>query len=131
MAPKRGNASRRRRDALRFVLIAPKRTRALEFSDRLLQGGAAGKAPGLRGTGLSRARPVPNLTFLRRLAASLIAALWTCAGLAAAASGVREGGWLASVLGAASLLYGIGWFQAAFRGRMAGGRLHLNPWRVE
>ncbi len=131
MAPKRGSASRKRRDALRFVLIAPKPTRPLEFSDRLLRGGAAGRAHGLEVTGPAHDRPGPNLSFFRRVAAAGIAALGICAGLAAAAFGALEGEWVSGAAGAVLLLYGVGWFLAAFRGRLPDGRLGLNPWRRE
>ncbi|MGE5248546.1 MAG: hypothetical protein ACM3L8_09385 [Verrucomicrobiota bacterium] len=131
MAPKRGSASRKRRDALRFVLIAPKRTRPLEFSDRLLHGGTAGRAHGLALTGPSHDRPGPNLSFLRRVAAAGIAAVGIFAGLAAATFGAREGEWVSGAAGTVLLLYGAGWFLAAVRGRLPGGRLGLNPWRRE
>jgi hypothetical protein len=129
MAPKIGNAPRPRKAALRFVLIAPKPARLLEFSDRLLQGGAVRRARGSRGKWPAQTRPAATLSFARRIAAFLIAALFLCAGLAAMLFGAREGEWLSGALGAAAFLYGIGWSQAVCRGTMADGRLHLNPWR--
>jgi len=120
MASKRAKSSKRRKDSLRFVLIPPKPTQLLEFSDRLLRKDAR-----------ARAGADPNLPFSRRAAAALISAVWIAAGIAATAYGVRERSWGPGLLGPALLLYGIAWFRLAYVGRSAGGRLGLNPWRTE
>jgi hypothetical protein len=131
MVPKRGQASKTRRASLRFVLIGPKPTSVLKFSDRLLRRETAGMARGLRGKAAHSTSQRPNLALARRIVAALIAAVWICAGLAATVIGAREGKWLPGLLGPASILYGIAWAQVAYRGRLAGGRLRLNPLRRE
>lgn len=127
MASKRARPSKSRKDSLRFVLIPPKPTRLLEFSDRMYRKDARATVAGVRRDAASE----PNLSFSRRVAAALIAAVWICAGGAAAAYGVREGAWVPGVAGPVLLLYGIAWFRVAHRGRSAGGRLRLKPWRTE
>jgi hypothetical protein len=131
MVPKRGHASKPRKASLRFVLIGPKPTSVLKFSDRLLRRETAGKSRGLLGEAAHRTPPEPNLPLTSRIVAILIAAVWICAGLAATVLGAREGKWLPGLLGPVSVLYGIAWVQVAYRGRAAGGRLRLNPWRRE
>jgi hypothetical protein len=131
MVPKRGHASKTRKASLRFVLIGPKPTSVLKFSDRLLRQETAGKARGPRGEAAHREPPGANLPFTSRIVAALIAAVWIFAGLAATVIGAREGKWLPGLLGPASALYGIAWVRVAYRGRLAGGRLRLNPWRRE
>jgi hypothetical protein len=133
MAPKHRNASKTktRKDSLRFVLIGPRPTSVLKFSDRLLRRETAEKGHSPRRKGPPRVGAGPDLTPARRVLASLIAAVLVCAGLAATVIGAREGNWFPGLLGPLSILYGIAWFQVAYRGRTAGGRLRLNLWRRE
>ncbi len=131
MVPKRTSASKTGKDSLRFVLIGPKPTSVLKFSDRLLERKTAWKDLGSRARHSRRVRHGTNLSPVRRMAAVLIAGAWIFAGLAATGYGAREGEWLPGLLGPVSTLYGIAWFRAAYRGRMAGGRLRLDPWRRE
>lgn len=106
---RRGSESKGKKDAVRFVLIGSKVTTPLKFSDRLFD--------------------PADLSFSRRVGAALIAAACIGAGLALTVLGLRDGNWFIGLLGPAAIFYGTGWGQAAFEGKLAGGRLRLNPWR--
>jgi hypothetical protein len=99
---------RKKKSVLRFSVIDPKADAPLSFSDRVF----------------SRA----NLSFARRVAATLIAALFLCAGSALLAFGVRDRSWLLGVPGLLAALYGVLWARVACEGRLPGGRLRLVPW---
>jgi hypothetical protein len=109
MAPGRDSKSKRKKEAVRFVVISPKVSTPLKFSDRLFD--------------------PANLSFSRRIGAALIAAACIFAGLALTALGLRDGSWFIGLLGPAAIFYGTAWGQVAFGGRLRGGRLRLNPWR--
>ncbi len=98
----------KKKDTVRFAVISPKADDPLSFSDRLF----------------SRA----NLTFPRRVAATLIAAVFLCAGPALIAFGVRDRSWFFGVPGLLGALYGVMWARVACEGRLPGGRLRLAPW---
>ena len=104
--PKRDKS--RKKDSVRFAVISPKAADPLSFSDRLF----------------SRA----NLSFPRRVAAILLAAVCLCAGSALVALGVRDRSWIIGIPGALATLYGVLWARVACEGRLPGGRLRMIPW---
>jgi hypothetical protein len=69
-----------------------------------------------------------NLSIPKRLAATLIAAVFLSAGSALLARGFRSGSMLFGGLGLLTIIYGLGWGRAACWGRLRDGRLRLNPW---
>ena len=107
MADKRNKS--RKKDSVRFAVIHPKAFAPLSFSDRLFA--------------------QANLSFGRRVAAVLYAAVSLCAGSALVALGVRDRSWPLGVPGALAVLYGVMWARAACEGRLRGGRLRVIPWR--
>jgi len=98
----------RKKDSVRFAVIHPKSSTPLSFSDRLFA--------------------QANLSFGRRVAAILYAAVSLCAGSALIALGVRDRSWPFGVPGALAVLYGVMWARAACEGRLPGGRLRVFPW---
>jgi hypothetical protein len=70
-----------------------------------------------------------NLSFPRRVGATMIAAACFCAGSILIALGARDLNWFLGLAGAFAVFYGVGWTRVALEGRSPGGRLRLNPWR--
>ena len=108
MTPRRDKPTKKK-DSVRFAVISPKASSPLSFSDRLFD--------------------PANLSFPRRVGATLIAAACFCAGSVLIAFGVRYRNWFVGLLGPLSILYGIAWARIACDGKLPGGRLRLNPWR--
>lgn len=108
MAPRREKPTKKK-DSVRFVLISPRASGPLSFSDRLFD--------------------TANLSFSRRIGAVLITAVCFCAGSILVALFARDRNWSLGIPGVLALIYGIGWARVSLEGRMPGGRLRLNPWR--
>lgn len=135
MARERNNRSRKKREDVRFVVIRPKTSRRLKLPERLFHPERTGPARSLRPKVEPKASPLesylPNLSLSSRLASILIAALCIGAGLAMIVHGVRNEKWLHALPGPFAFWYGIAWVRVAYRGRLPGGRLQLNPWGGE
>jgi len=99
----------KKKDSVRFVVISPRASGPLSFSDRLFD--------------------PANLSFPRRVGATLISAVCFCAGSILIALGARDLDWFLGLAGALAVFYGVGWARVALEGRSPGGRLRLNPWR--
>src|SRR5512139_2992148 len=128
MAPKRGDSSRKKKEDVRYIVINPKPSGRMKLPDRLFRPEGSAPARSFR----AKARPLesqlPNLRLPKRILATMIAAIFICAGLAMMILGVRNGTWLLVLLGPFSISYGIAWVWVAHDGRLPGGRLRLNPW---
>ena len=131
MDPKRGNRSRKKKDAVRFVVISPKPTSRMKLSDRLFGQERAGPGRNLRTKLPLLESDHPNLSFSQRFIAVLFAAVCICAGIAIVVPAVQNGKWLIALLGPFAIWYGLAWFRVAYEGRLPGGRLRLNPWSRE
>jgi hypothetical protein len=131
MAPKRKNRSKKKKDSVRFIVINPKPSSRLKLSDRLFHPEPAGPIRSAR----TKVPPLedhqPNLSLSKRVVATLIAAIWLCAGLAMIVLGVRNENWLVALFGPFATWYGLAWLRVAYEGRLPGGRLRLNPWGRE
>jgi len=128
MAPKRGDRSRKKKDDVRFVIIRPKPSGRMKLPDRLFEPARPGPARSARAKTPSPEGRQPNLSLPARIVAILLAAIWICAGLAMIVLGLRNGRWPLTLLGPFGVWYGLAWFRVAHEGRLAGGRLRLNPW---
>ena len=128
MAPKRGDRSRGKKVDVRFIVLDPKPSGRMKLPDRLFRPEGAGPARNFRAKARPLESPLPNLSLPRRIIATMIAAIFICAGLAVMILGVRNEKWLLVLLGPFSISYGIAWVWVAHDGRLPGGRLRLNPW---
>ena len=131
MDPKRENRSRKKKDALRFVIIGPKPTSRMKLSDRLFGTDRSGPVRKLRAKLPMLESDHPNLSFSQRFIAILLAAVSVCVGLAIIVPAVQNGKWLIAFLGPFAIWYGLAWIRVAYDGRLPGGRLRLNPWGRE
>jgi hypothetical protein len=128
MAPKRADRSRKKKDDVRFVVIRPKPSNRMKLPDRLFQPERTAPARSVRSKFPPQENPLPNLSLPNRIVATLLAAIWLCAGIAMTVFGVRNGKWLLALLGPFGIWYGLAWVRVAHEGRLPGGRLRLNPW---
>ena len=128
MAPKRGDRSRKKKEDVRFIVINPKPSGRMKLPGRLFRPDGAGPARSFRAKARPLESPLPNLSLPKRIIATMIAAIFICAGLAMMILGARNGKWLLVLLGPFSISYGIAWVWVAHDGRLPGGRLRLNPW---
>jgi hypothetical protein len=99
----------KKKDSVRFVVISPKASGPLSFSDRLFE--------------------PANLSIPRRAGAVLITAACFCAGSVLVAFFARDLNWVFGILGLLAVVYGVGWARVSLEGKLPGGRLRLNPWR--
>ena len=129
MARKRGDRSRGKKEDVRFIVINPKSSGRMKLPDRLFRPEGAGPARSFRAKARPLESPLPNLSLPKRIIATMIAAIFICAGLAMIILGVRNGKWLFVLLGPFSVSYGIAWVWVAHEGRLPGGRLRLIPWK--
>lgn len=131
MDPKRDNRSRKKKDALRFVVISPKPTSRMKLSDRLFGQERSGPVRNLRTKLPLLESDHPNLSFSQRFIAILLAAVCIWVGMAIIVPAVQNGKWLIALLGPFAIWYGLAWIRVAYDGRLPGGRLRLNPWGRE
>lgn len=131
MEPKRGNRSRKKKDSVRYVIIAPKPSSRIRLSDRLFLPDPSGSARSARAKVPLLEVDQKNLSFIQRLVSFLASAAFLYAGLAVTVLGIRNGKWLLALLGLFAIWYGLGWIRVAYGGRLPGGRLRLNPWGRE
>jgi hypothetical protein len=128
MALKRGDRSRKEKEDVRFVIIRPKPSNRMKLPDRLFHPERSGPARSVRAKASPLESHQPNLSLPNRIVATLLAAIWLCAGLAMIVLGLRNGKWLLALLGPFGIWYGLAWIRVAHQGRLPGGRLRLNPW---
>jgi hypothetical protein len=128
MAPRRGDRSRKKKDDVRFVVIRPKPSSRMKLPDRLFQAERTVPARSVQAKFPPQKNPHPNLSLPNRIVATLLAAIWLCAGIAMTVLGARYGKWLLALLGPFGIWYGLAWVRVAHEGRLPGGRLRLNPW---
>lgn len=128
MAAKRGDRSRKKKDDVRFVVIKPKPSSRMKLPDRLFHPERTGEVRTFRPKDPPLESHLPNLSFPNRILATVFAAVCVCAGLAMIALGVQYERWLLLLTGPFGIWYGIAWVRVAYKGRLPGGRLRLNPW---
>jgi len=128
MAPKRRNRSRKNKDNVRFIVIKPKPSDRMKLPGNLFHPGGPGPSRAFRAKDRPLESHLPNLSFSKRIMATLIAAICFCAGIAMIIFGIRNGVWLLVLLGPFPVSYGIAWVWVAHEGRLPGTRLRLIPW---